>query len=224
MKRLIVIALLAIALLFVLAGIGATVFFTANAGFRTNDPFDRQNISSVLEEHKTLQVDAGEPLTLRVDDAAGDVSITGADVDTVQIEVVKTAYDSSQARADAEVQDIEYTVEQDGNAITLNYELPSSMNFSNNVNTVDFVVTLPHEVTVDVATSGEVSVANTIGNVDVSSGFGEVRSPTSKAPWMWVPGAESWSCPRSQREMGTSFCTQALEASRSRRPAATMSP
>ena len=72
-------------------------------------------------------------------DAAGDVTITGADVETVQVKVVKTAYDSTQSRADQEVKSIKYTIEQTGNTITLKYELPKSMNFSNKVNTVDFV-------------------------------------------------------------------------------------
>jgi len=62
MKRPVVIALLVVALLFVLAGIGAVVFFTINGGFPANNPFDRRNISSVLEESKTLKVDAEKPI------------------------------------------------------------------------------------------------------------------------------------------------------------------
>ena len=103
-----------------------------------------------LEESKTLKVDAEKPVTLKVTDDAGDVTIIGADVKTVQVKVVKTAYDSSQARADEEVKGIKYTIEQTGNTITLKYELPKSMNFNNNVNTVDFIVTVPNETTVDV--------------------------------------------------------------------------
>jgi putative adhesin len=174
MKRPIIIALLVSALVLVLAGIGAVIFFTANGGFPTNNPFDRRNISSELEESKTLKVDTTKPLTLKVADAAGDVTITGADVDTVQVKVVKTAYDSSQSRADAEVEGIKYIIEQAGNTITLKYELPKSMNFSNNVNTVDFVVTVPREVTVDVnGNLGKVSVAGTKGNVDIKNDFGD---------------------------------------------------
>jgi hypothetical protein len=175
MKRPIVIVLLTLALVFVLAGIAAVLFFAFNSGFPTNNPFDVRNISSVLEESKTLKVDAEKPLTLKVADAAGDVTVTGADVEEVQVSVVKTAYDSTQARADEEVKGIKYTVEQTGSTITLTYELPKSMNFSNNINTVDFIVTVPHETTVDVKTGfGEVSVADTRGNVDVKNDFGDV--------------------------------------------------
>ena len=70
---------------------------------------------------------------------------------------------------------IKYTIEQTGNTITLKYELPKSMNFNNNVNTVDFDVTVPNEVTVDVDSNiGEVSVASTKGNVDIKNDFGDV--------------------------------------------------
>jgi DUF4097 and DUF4098 domain-containing protein YvlB len=164
-----------IALAFVCLGIGAVIFFTAN-GFQTNNPFDRNNISSELEESKSLKVDATKPLILKVVDDSGDVNIAGADVKAVQVKAVKTAYDSSQARADQEVKGIKYTIEQNGNTITLRYELPKSMNFSNKVNTIDFFVTVPHETAVNVDTGmGEVSVADTRGKVIIESSFGELK-------------------------------------------------
>ena len=175
MKRPVVIILLVIALALVCVGIGAVIFFTANDGFATNNPFDRRNISSELEESKTIKVDTKKPLTLKVADAAGDVTVTGEDVETVQVKIVKTAYDSSQARADEEVKGIKYTIEQTGNTITLKYELPKSMNFNNNVNTVDFIVSVPNEVSVEVDTNfGEVNISGTKGNVDVKNDFGDV--------------------------------------------------
>jgi len=175
MKRPVVIVLLTIALTLVCAGIGAVIFFVANNGFLTNNPFDVRNISSSLEESKTLKVDPEKPLTLKVVDDAGAVTIRGADVDTVQVKIVKTAYDSTQARADEEVKGIRYTIEQTGGTITLKYELPKSMNFNNNVNTVDFIVTVPSEVTVDVDNNiGEVSVDGTKGTVDIKNDFGDV--------------------------------------------------
>ena len=175
MKRPLVITLLVIAMAFVCLGIGAVIFFTANGGFPANNPFDVRNISSVLEESKTLKVDTDKPLTLKVATAAGGVTVTGADVEAVQVRVVKTAYDSSQARADEEVKGIKYTIEQKGNTVTLKYELPKSMNFNNNVNTVYFDVTVPNEVTVDIDGSfGEISVAGTKGNVDIKNDFGDV--------------------------------------------------
>ncbi len=175
MKRPIVITLLVIALTFVCLGIAAVIFFTANGGFPTNNPFDMRNIPSKLEESKTLKVDIEKPLTLKVADDAGGVTITGAEVDTVQVKVIKTAYDSSQSRADKEVKGIKYTIEQTDGTIILKYELPKSMNFNNKINTVDFVVTVPSETTVNVNTSmGEVSVSDIKGNVEIINNFGKV--------------------------------------------------
>lgn len=173
MKRPIVIVLLTVALTFVCLGIGAVIFF-AN-GFSINNPIDRMNISSTLEESKSLDVDPGKPVVLVIENAAGDVTVTGGDVDTIQIDVVKTAFDSTRARADEEVKTVEYTVRQDGNQITIQYEIPKSVNFNNKINTVDFTITVPNETSVEVDTSfGEVSVENTKGNVDVSNNFGDV--------------------------------------------------
>lgn len=173
MKRPVVIALLIVALVLVCAGIGSVIYF-AN-GFATNNPFDVMNIPSTLEESKAIKVDAEKPLTLNVVDASGSVTVTGVDVDTVQVKIIKTAYDTTQARADAEVKTVKYTIEQSGNNVTLRYELPKSMNFNNRVNSVDFIVMVPNETTVEVDTNmGEVSVAGTKGNVDIKNDFGDV--------------------------------------------------
>jgi len=175
MKRPVVIGLLVVALLFVLAGIGAVLFFTVRGGFSTNNPFDQNNVSSTLEESKDLKVDAKKPITLTVTDDAGDVTITGGDVEKVQVKVVKTAYDSTQARADEEVKTIKYTVEQNGNTIKLKYELPKSMNFRNWVNTVDFIIIVPAETQVTVDTNGDVTVNDIKGDADLETDFGDMN-------------------------------------------------
>jgi DUF4097 and DUF4098 domain-containing protein YvlB len=173
MKRPVIITLLIVALVLVCVGIGSVIYFTN--GFNTNNPFDRNNISSVLEESKTLKVDAEKPITLQVDDAAGNITVTGGDVETVQVQAIKTAYDSTQARADEEVKTVKYSVEQTGNKIIIRYEIPKSMNISNNINTVDFIITVPNETSVDVETSfGEINVSDTKGTVTASNDFGDV--------------------------------------------------
>jgi hypothetical protein len=175
MKRPVVITLLIIALVLVCVGIGS-VFYFSN-GFQTNNPFDQRNIPSVLEESKTLKVDAEKPVSLKIADDAGEITVSGANVETVQVKAVKTAFDSTQARADEEVKGIKYTIEQNGNAITIKYELPKSMNIRNNVNTVDFIVTVPNETSVNLDTSmGEVQVSDTKGSVVISNDFGDVTA------------------------------------------------
>jgi DUF4097 and DUF4098 domain-containing protein YvlB len=174
MQRPIVIALLIVALVLICAGIASVIFFAANGGFPTNNPFDVRNIPSQLEESKTLKVDAAKPVTLGVSSDAGDVTVTGADVETVTVKIVKTAYDSTQARADEEVKGIQYTITQNGNTINLKYSLPKSMNFNNWVNTVDFVVTVPSETQVTIDTNGDVTVSDIQGNSDLNTDFGSL--------------------------------------------------
>ncbi|HJQ14926.1 MAG TPA: DUF4097 family beta strand repeat-containing protein [Anaerolineales bacterium] len=175
MKRPIVISLLVAALVFVCLGIGAVIIFGLDGGFPTNNPFEVRNVSSELEENKTLEVNAEKPVSLQITSSAGDVTITGAEVETVQVRVVKTAYDSTQSRADEEVKTIKYTIEQTGNTVTLKYELPKSVNFNNKINTVDFIVTVPTETAVHIENSaGEVSVMDVTGNTDIANDFGAI--------------------------------------------------
>jgi hypothetical protein len=169
MKRPIVITLLVLALALVCAGIGSVIFFTVQGEFPAMNPFDVLKYQATMEESKTLAVETDKPLRLKVTDDAGDVTVTGAEVDRVEVRAVKTAYGSSQARADEALKSVKYTIEQSGNTVTINYELPESLNLSNRVNTVDFFVTVPTETTVS-----EVNVADTKGNVDVKNDFGNV--------------------------------------------------
>jgi len=169
MKRPVVITLLVAALLFVLAGIGAVIFFTINNG--GGFVFDQSLTSATAEESKSLKVDG--PVTLKVDDDAGSVTVVGSDVEKVEVKVVKTANASKQAFAEENLKSIKYEIKQDGNNITLIYK-PGSIK-TNHVDTVDFIVTVPKETTVNVETSfGEVSVSKTHGDVDITNDFGKV--------------------------------------------------
>lgn len=175
MKRPVVITLLIVALALVCLGIGAVAFFGFTGGFPANNPFNVPSISSQVEESKSLKIDPEKVLTLKVVDDTGDVTITGADVDTVEVKVIKTGYASTQARADEAVKDIKYSIEQTGNTITLKYEIPEYVNISNHINTVDFAVTVPNEVVVDIDNnSGEVNITDTKGNVEIQNAFGDI--------------------------------------------------
>jgi DUF4097 and DUF4098 domain-containing protein YvlB len=176
MKRPIVIVLLTMALVFVLAGIGAVVFFAVNGGFPTNNPFDVPLSSAQVEESKTLKVDTENPLTLKVTNNWGDITITGADVDTVQVKAIKTAYAKSQARADEEVKTIKYSIEQAGNTVTIKYELPNNSIINKGPYVVDFIVVVPNETTVDVDSGmGDASVVDIKGSVTAENDFGKVN-------------------------------------------------
>lgn len=181
MRRSVVIVLLVIALLLVLTGIGAVLFFTARAG--GNLFTGRMQAQATAEENKTLKVDANTPVTLRVIDDAGSVSIVGGDVTTVEVKAVKTSYALSQSQAEQEVKEIKYDIDQVGNRITLTYEYPSATlaNFPDvpvidlNSDTVDFIITVPNETTVHVDNNlGEASIKGIKGDVTIKDDFGKV--------------------------------------------------
>ena len=181
MKKPVVITLLIVALVFVCAGIGAVAFFSirGNGGdFFTG----RVQSSATEEESKTLKVDAKSPVTLNVNDDAGSVTVIGADVDSVQVKAVKTAHATTQARADEEVKAIKYSIEQTGNTVTLTYQVPHATTnlpnvnvFDLNVDTIDFIITVPNETVVDIESSfGDVKVSDIKGDVTIANNFGEV--------------------------------------------------
>jgi len=174
MKRPIVIVLLTVALTLVCLGIGGVLFFTFNGGLPASNPFEPLQIWAQVEESKTLKVDMEKPLTLNVLNDVGDVTIVGADVDTVQVNVTKKAYATSQAKADEAVKAIKYNIAQTGNVITIKYELPN-LNNINNSKAVDFVITVPNEITVDVNDRfGAINVSNIKGAVTLQNDFGDI--------------------------------------------------
>jgi len=173
MKRPVIIGLLIAALVLVCVGIGSVIYFANN--FNVNNPFDRQHIPSVLEENKTLKFDTEQPVDLKIESASGRVVVTGADVDEIEVRVIKTAYDSTQARADEEVKTIQYIIEQVDNKITIRYEVPRSVNISNRINTVDFIITVPNDTVANIKTSsGIVDVSGLNGNVIIKNDFGDI--------------------------------------------------
>jgi len=170
MKRPLVIILLVLALLFVLAGIGTVVVFTINnAGdFLT----ERSRVTVTAEESETLEIEDG-PVSLIVNDEAGDVTVTGGEGDTIEIQVVKTGNASTLARAELDLENIEYSIDQDGNQITISYKI-DRIN-TNNIDTVDFVISVPSETSVEIDTGfGAISVANINGDAILVNEFGDV--------------------------------------------------
>lgn len=170
MKRPVVIGLLVVALLFVLAGIGAVVFFAVRgADFAV---FNVPLVSATAEENKTLKIDAEKPVSLSVNDDAGDVTIVGADVEAVEVQIVKTGYGSNDARAEEALKGIKYDLKQSGNTITFTYKLDGRQ--TREVNTVDIIVTVPTETSVEVDNGfGVVDIKDLKGNVDVNGDFGD---------------------------------------------------
>jgi hypothetical protein len=171
MKKTVVITLLIVALLLAAAGIGAVVFFAIRgADFAF---FEVPLVSATAEEGKNLKIDVEKPVTLKVDDDAGDVSIVGGDVKAVKVQIIKTAYATNQSRAEETLQNLQYEIRQNGNTITLIYKLSGRQ--TREVNTMDFIVTVPTETVVEIENGfGTVDVADVNGNVGIVGDFGDV--------------------------------------------------
>jgi DUF4097 and DUF4098 domain-containing protein YvlB len=173
MKRPVVIILLVIAFLFVLVGIGTIILFATGEFSLARSPvsLDQGLIYATTEESQTLDVDG--PVNLQVIDDAGDVTVTGGEGEQVTVRVVKTASAFTQARAELDLQDIEYDIRQDGNDITLTYEVADHN--TRDLDTVDFIIAVPTDATVDVdAGLGAVGVSEVDGDVTILNDFGEV--------------------------------------------------
>ncbi len=170
MKRPIVIVLLTIALVFVLAGIGAVLFFTiSNTSLDfVNDAF---TANSTAEETQTLDVTS--PITLKVLNEHGDVTVVGADVDTVTVDVTKTGFGTTQSQADKSLENIKYDLTYTNDIVNLTYKFPGTKRQVDQQ--VDFVITVPNDSKVDVQASlGAVQVSNIQGDVIIDNQFGDI--------------------------------------------------
>lgn len=171
MKKTVVIVLLIVALALVCVGIGSVAFFALRgADFEF---FNVPIVSATAEEAKSFKVDPESPVTLRVDDDAGDVSVVGGDVEAVEVRIVKTGNAATEVKAQEHLQDIKVETRQNGNVISLTYKLDGPQ--TREVDTVDFIVTVPTETTVEIENGfGVIDVSDLRGNLTISSSFGDV--------------------------------------------------
>ena len=170
MKRPIVIVLLTIALVFILAGIGAVLFFTIS---NTSLDFLNDAFTTTATTEETQTLDVTSPVTLKVLNEHGDVTVVGADVDTVTVDVTKTGFGTTQSQADASLENIKYELTYDNDIVNLTYKFPGTKRQVDQQ--VDFVITVPNDSKVDVQASlGEVQVNNIQGDVVLNNQFGDI--------------------------------------------------
>ena len=170
MKRPIVIVLLTIALVFVLAGIGAVLFFTIS---NTSPDFLNDAFTTTATAEETQTLDVTSPITLKVLNEHGDVTVFGADVDTVTVDVTKTGFGTTQSQADASLESIKYDLTYTNDIVNLTYKFPGTKRQVDQQ--VDFVITVPNDSKVDVQASlGAVQVSNIQGDVVLDNQFGDI--------------------------------------------------
>lgn len=64
-------------------------------------------------------------------------------MEAVGVQIFKTGYGSTDARAEEALKNIKYDIKQNGNTITITYKLDGRQ--TREVNTVDLVITVPTE-------------------------------------------------------------------------------
>lgn len=152
--------------------------------------FTRNSTSSV--NLRVLQVDrysaegdqewsftADGPTSLLVDSRAGNVIITAGQGDEILVQAHKTAWHSSQARADAALEEMPIEVTQQGSQVIVRYKPPEKVLVigETRMDTVDFTIQVPEDTRVDAATvSGEVALSGVTGEAVLHSEFGNVSA------------------------------------------------
>jgi len=173
MKRPLLITLLSVALLLVAAAISATVYFAARNGI---DSFlVAPQDSATMDESKTFKVDSKKTVNLSIIDDAGSVTVIGADVKDMDVTATITAYAKSESDAQEKLKTVKYKITQNGNNISINYEIPSGSTLGNNTSTVDFVITVPYDTKMGLdGNIGNVEVSNIKGGAEIKNDFGDV--------------------------------------------------
>ena len=172
MKRPIVIALLIVALLFVGAGIMAVVFFSIDSGF-DRFSFDANHISVTAEESKNYSAEGVTRLEVQND--AGNIHVTGGDVSQITVAANKTAWGMDEAGAKAAMQALKYTVKKSGNTLVVTFEQSPQQVAKNKLDTIDFVIAVPHEMIVEVNVRfGEIDLSGTEGDANLDSVYGDI--------------------------------------------------
>ena len=174
MKRPVVITLLIVALVLVCTGMGTVIFFGLDRGFPGNLFFFEPNsVSATATESKDYALEGVTSLQVQSD--AGNVRVTGGDVDKVTIEAQKTAWGSNDADANATLKTLKYTVKKQGDALVVEYELNQNQVAKNRVDTIDFVIKVPQQLQVDVKVQfGEIELSGTEGDASLDSSFGDI--------------------------------------------------
>jgi DUF4097 and DUF4098 domain-containing protein YvlB len=138
--------------------------------------FAGDRVSAEADEAQTLAVSG--PATLKLDNAAGTVTLTGGAGHEVVISAHKTAYGADQAQAEAALAQLKVSVTQTGDTITVQVLMPAAVALigSKRVDTVDFTIAVPAGTALDVRTDyGAVEASDVAGRtLDLHSSFGDV--------------------------------------------------
>jgi len=133
--------------------------------------------SAEADQEWSFKVDS--PATLAVDSRGGDITITGGEGTEIKVSAHKTAWDSSQARADAALAEMPLEVKQEGNKVTVSYNPPSEVLVvgESRRDTVDFTISVPATTAISASTdAGDIALNGVQGEADLTNQFGNITA------------------------------------------------
>lgn len=129
------------------------------------------------ESEEEWQFDAGEITEVLVDSDGGDAIVRAAASDTFVVTAHKTAWSSTKARAQSNLDDLSITVTQKGNKIIIKYKKQPKVRFvgQQQIDTVDFIIATPEDTIIYAQTDfGDINLTGKVGDVELSTDFGNL--------------------------------------------------
>jgi len=179
--RKLLIPILAIAL----AGICGLCILTGLGTFswmRTNNMqlrfFNLDTTSATVTETRSFEVN--KPVILEVETDHGDITVTAADVDDIEIEIIKKAWAENKTKAQTIAEGMEFNVTQTDDQLTIVYHSTEPfgvISLSNMPDSISFNIQVPAETSVILAShhGGEVMLNGTSGSAEISTSFGNIE-------------------------------------------------
>ncbi|MBL8056123.1 MAG: DUF4097 family beta strand repeat protein [Anaerolineales bacterium] len=143
--------------------------------------FDRVSAEATEEKRFTL----GEPGQLVVDNAGGAVTVVAADTTEVVVSLHKTAWAANAAAAQADLDALQVSFDQQGDRLTIRYQQPNQVVVvgSTRSDTVDLTLTVPRQMAVDLrANFGDVRLEGVTGAAILKTDFGQITVADTTGP------------------------------------------
>ena len=176
----IIFSILIVAEILVLSGIVMVIWERVNA--TSPGPVGIRMGSSDLfsaESEEEWQFDLDEITEIILESSGGDVIFEVSQTDQILITAQKTAWHSTKANAQAELRELQITVSQIGNKITIKYRRdPALFTFGNQqIDTVDFIIAVPEGMVITTHTDyGDINANGKIGDSALSTDFGNIEA------------------------------------------------
>jgi DUF4097 and DUF4098 domain-containing protein YvlB len=129
------------------------------------------------ESEEEWQFEAGEISELVLESSGGDVIIEASQSEEILVTAYKTAWHSTKAKAQAELEDLSVIVTQTGNKIVIKFRRePSMLSFGpQQTDIVDFIISVPEGLEINTQTNfGDISLTGKFGDAMVSTDFGNL--------------------------------------------------